>query len=190
MNDSAPVTRRHPVPYGIVPGLLLLAATAGAAADPDLQAGNIGQFLGPAIGLGMTWLRDDAAGRPPWLENTASTLIATDALKFAFADTPLGTRPDGGSHSFPSGHTAAACSGAFFVAERYGWGSSVPTLLLAAFTGYSRVDEHQHFTRDVLAGCAVAYGSARYWVVPQEKKVSIVPLAGHRALAIAFGYRY
>lgn len=178
----------------IAAGAIALVPAPGLAAgngnDPDLRFGDIAQIAIPAFGLGMTWVRDDAPGRKQWLESTASNFMATQALKYAFADTAWGTRPNGGPHSFPSGHTSSACSGASFLAHRYGWNYGGPALALAAVTGYSRVDERMHHARDVIAGCALAYGLSRAWVTPRDEPVTVFPVVGNDEVGLAFEYRY
>jgi hypothetical protein len=77
--------------------------------------------------------------------------VATYALKYAInAD-----RPNGGSQSFPSGHTAAAFMGAEFIRKEFGpwWG--VPAYGAASWVGYTRVKSHNHYWRDVIGGAAL-----------------------------------
>ena len=64
-------------------------------------------------------------------------------------------RPNGGTRSFPSGHTSFSFAGAEFIRKEYGWGWGTPALLVAGFVGWSRVQADQHYTRDVLAGAAI-----------------------------------
>lgn len=59
-------------------------------------------------------------------------------------------RPSGGSMSFPSGHTAAAFSGAIFLSIRYGWKYFMISVPLAFFVGWSRIYGNAHWPSDVI----------------------------------------
>lgn len=65
---------------------------------------------------------------------------------------PIASGPDG---TFPSGHTAAAFWAASVIHSSLGdeWG--IPAYAVAALTGLSRLDVHQHWTSDVLAGAGI-----------------------------------
>jgi len=78
------------------------------------------------------------------------------------------TRPNGGHQSFPSGHTASAFAGAAFLQRRYGWKVGVPACFAATFVGYSRVESHNHYTSDVVAGAAIAIGANLIFAHPRS----------------------
>jgi hypothetical protein len=48
-----------------------------------------------------------------------------------------------------------AFAGAEFIRKQYGWGWGAPSYLAASYVGWSRVETHNHWTRDVLAGAAI-----------------------------------
>src|SRR5258707_34655 len=106
---TMPITRRQPGMRQAACALLFIAsavsATASAAQDADLLAGDVIQYAVPLAALGVTWHYDDSEGRWQLLKSYGTTVLATYALKDAFNHSSWGTRPDGGSHSFPSGHT-------------------------------------------------------------------------------------
>src|SRR5262249_36325565 len=77
--------------------------------------------------------------------------LATEVLKGAVNE----RRPNGGAHSFPSGHTSFAFTGAEFIRKEYGWGWGAPAYLAAGFVGWSRVEAQAHHTHDVLAGAVI-----------------------------------
>ena len=165
--------------------LLALGPAAAHAAgqhgsDQTVEtAGDAMQFGVPLIALGLTFLLDDAscdaeqlaaagpyAGRlgldSGWLHMNGSprhdlmlaigrTELATYTLKYSVDE----QRPNGGGQSFPSGHTSVAFAGAEFIRKEYGWGYGVPAYLAASFVGWSRVESHNHWTHDVLAGAAI-----------------------------------
>jgi hypothetical protein len=77
--------------------------------------------------------------------------VTTRALKLAVN----AERPDGGKHSFPSGHTSMAFVGAEFIRKELGWAWGAPAWLAASFVGWSRIESKRHYTHDVLAGAAI-----------------------------------
>ena len=170
---------------------MLLALPALAASDPDRQAADTAQWLMPVAALATTYWRDDREGRWQFFESLGTTVVATEALKKAFNSTSWGRRPNGGENSFPSGHTSSTCGAGFFLQRRYGWALGAPALGVAAFTGYTRVDERAHHWRDVIAGCALAWGSARYFVDRQRSgQLELQPELGARSASMSFRWRY
>lgn len=144
------------------------------------KSGDLLQVGLPLVALGLTFLLDEpdhpdqatseARWRPDgpgWSDDyalhmtgsprhdlalaVARTELATYSLKYAI-NAP---RPNGGSNSFPSGHTSIAFTGAEFIRKEYGWGWGVPAYLAAGFVGWSRVASNTHYTRDVVAGAAL-----------------------------------
>ncbi len=68
---------------------------------------------------------------------------------------------EGGSPSFPSGHTADAFALATSVSLAYPkWYVIIPTYTWACAVGYSRMDLGVHYPSDVLAGAIIGAGSA------------------------------
>ncbi len=154
------------------------------------KAGDVLQYAIPAAGLLATWLlepRPEAGNgqgshwalmggspRHDLLLAIGRSWAATSALKYSVDE----TRPDGGSHSFPSGHTSLAFTGAEFIRKEYGWGWGAPAYVAASFVGWSRVEAHRHYTRDVLAGAAIGIlANHDFW----RRKTS----AGYASLAPA-----
>ncbi len=101
----------------------------------------------------------------------------TQAIKFATQR----TRPDGTSHSFPSGHSAAAFATATVLQSELGWKAAIPAYAAATWVATSRVQMERHYVSDVIAGATVGIlagrsvtigrGSARFSVQP-------MPVAG------------
>lgn len=169
----------------VIAALAVLALDAQAAGitqelhdDQDLAAGDIIQVLNPLIALGATLYFGDYQGSKQYAYDFAATFAATEVLKYAFDGTRWGERPNGGSQSFPSGHTSSACSAAAFVSDRYGWQYSLPLYGSALFTAYSRVDEHYHHWRDVIGGCVLAYGFSKLITMPyqHDRSLSLMPM--------------
>ena len=74
--------------------------------------------------------------------------IATVGLKQAIGR----TRPDGGSGSFPSGHSSTSYAAAAVVYSHFGAKWGIPAYALATYVGVSRLQENRHYPSDVLAG--------------------------------------
>ena len=77
--------------------------------------------------------------------------LITSSLKMAVGR----TRPSGGTHSFPSGHTSSAFAGASMLDDNFGGAIGVSAYGLAGLTGYSRIESGAHYPSDVLAGAAI-----------------------------------
>ena len=72
------------------------------------------------------------------------------------------TRPYGGDHSFPSGHTATSFMTATMLHKEYGWKNpwfSIGGYTVAAVTGVSRIMNNAHWMSDVVTGAAIGIGS-------------------------------
>jgi membrane-associated phospholipid phosphatase len=137
-----------------IPTLLVLATLASARevpADTVETLGTVGSIALPAAGLAVAAAHADGRGVLQLAEAYGSAMAVVYILK------PLvdRQRPDGGSQSFPSGHTASAFAGAAFLERRYGWKYGVPAYAVATFVGWSRVEAKRHWTSDVVAGGAI-----------------------------------
>jgi membrane-associated phospholipid phosphatase len=110
----------------------------------------------------LTLHHHDTQGMAQLAKSLCVTVGVTLALKYTIPE----TRPNGGEHSFPSGHTSVTFSSAEFLRKRYGWKWGVPAYAVAAFVGYSRIEAHQHYTHDVLAGAAVGLISSALFSRP------------------------
>ena len=150
-----------------------LPQQAKAASDIEI-AGDWIQILIPSVAYGTTLYLDDTEGEMQMYKSFATNLGLTYALKIGVNR----TRPNGGNHSFPSGHTSAAFQGASFIHARYGCKYAIPAYIGASFVGYSRVYADKHFTSDVLAGAAIGTISSFYFATPY-KGINITPTANN-----------
>jgi len=142
----------------------MAASAAQADAERIEQAGDVLQLALPAAAWGLTVQRGDSRGRGMLYRSFASTLAATYALKY----TVHAPRPESqATNAFPSGHTAAAFSGASFIQRRYGWSLGTPAYALAGFVGYSRVRADAHYVRDVVAGAGLATALSYIFTDPE-----------------------
>jgi membrane-associated phospholipid phosphatase len=104
----------------------------------------------------------------------------TEALRYTInRDRPFKTYPDitkksdGGSPSFPSGHTSGAFAVATSMSLSYPkWYIIVPSYAWAGTVGFSRMDLGVHYPSDVLAGAIVGAGSA--WLTCYINKKLII----------------
>lgn len=169
----------------LVPTLVLAACLAPAspahAGDGVRHAGDVGQIALPAAAVLATALHHDGEGSREFVRAFLSTMAVVYGLK-ATVDR---RRPDGGLHSFPSGHTASAFAGAAFLERRYGWRYGGPAYGAAAFVGYSRVEARRHFTSDVLVGGALGIG-ANILFTKRHRNVTLVPMPGGVGVAIVW----
>ena len=111
-----------------------------SGADGIQTAGDVLQFVLPATAGGLTLGYRDGQGALQLGESLAVTLGVTYALKYSIDE----RRPNGGSQSFPSGHSSISFSAAEFMRKRYGWEYGVPAYATASFVAYSRVESREH----------------------------------------------
>lgn len=162
---------KYMIKWIIVLASCLLMINVSNASDTIEDAGDILEVLIPASAAFGTVVHNDLAGVRQLACVGLTTLITVEGLKYNVDR----ERPNGHDHSFPSGHTAAAFAGAGFLQMRYGWWYGVPAYALAAFTGYSRVESHNHWTSDVLAGAAIGIGANLIFTSKYAESVSISP---------------
>ena len=147
---------RHAVVGVVVLVLGLVATPIHSSAQPRGYA-DVGQVAIPLVGLAASAVLRDRGGVRDLFESMAVTIVVSHGLKRLIdAD-----RPNGGNHSFPSAHTAAAFTGSAFLWRRHGWKAGLPATFAAAAVGSSRVQSRDHRWIDVVAGAAVGVISAR-----------------------------
>ena len=163
MSKSLERTRRTP-PVLLV-SILFLSTVLVARADDGIEtAGDILQFVLPGTAAGLTLLHWDGQGAVQFGESAGVTLGVTYGLKYAVNE----TRPNGGSHSFPSGHTSISFCSAEFMRKRYGWEYGIPAYALASFVAYSRVEAGEHYPHDVIAGAGIGIASSFIFTRPYK----------------------
>ena len=165
--------------------ILLLLTLVGApvqAASTIESAGDAIQIALPMAAAGLTLYRWDTTGGVQLVESAVLSTGATYALKY----TVNATRPNGGSHSFPSGHASISFMSAEYLRNRYGWEYGVPAYALASFVAYSRVYADQHYARDVVAGAAIGIASSYIFTSP-IKGMTVQPTvdAGYYGLKLS-----
>jgi hypothetical protein len=162
---------------------------AYAGENPDVtDAGDVMQFLLPALAGGSTLIAGapdgslwDREGTWQFAKSFGSTMATVQALKQVTGKRrPNSTNRD----SFPSGHAAAAFSGASFIGTRYGWKWGIPAYAAAIFTAYSRVQADAHFADDVTAGASVALMYNWLFVTPQSDTVTLMPMISDKVVGL------
>ena len=126
------------------------------------KASKIGDYAGQVVpniayagGQVIAWQLGHARGSERAQLMTVATLEAvavTSVLKYIIRE----RRPNGGDRlSFPSGHSTTVFAFAAIVGAEHGWAYGVPAYALAAFSGWSRINDNMHYLHDVLAGATV-----------------------------------
>lgn len=123
------------------------------------KAGDILQFAIPLAGYASTFVWDDPHGRMQLYKSVAVDLLVVHGLKNLVDK----KRPNGGSQSFPSGHTSIAFVGATFIQTQYGFKYAIPAYIAATFVGYSRVESDHHDVTDVVAAALIGMGITFYF---------------------------
>ncbi len=165
-------------------GLLTSPQACGSGLE---DAAGVLRVALPLYAGAWAWRQDDDEGLRQWAGSTAVTLGTTYALKELIDK----ERPDGsGDDALPSGHAAAAFSGAAFLQRRYGTRVAWPAWGLASCTAWSRVQTDDHDTVDVAAGAVVAIASAWWLASPRERTVTIHPRFEEDGVGVAFHARF
>ena len=174
-------------------GLTVLSLFFKDAIQDDLQkkiaekrplksSSKIGDFLGQstpniayAIFMGGDYLfnKDE--------KSLDRVILMTKATLYSGAITDISKRivnekrPNGSTYSFPSGHatTAFAFSSVVMMEHSLPWG--IAANAMAAFVGFSRMNDNAHYLQDVLAGATIGtmYGVGLYYAQKkrEEKKL-------------------
>jgi membrane-associated phospholipid phosphatase len=136
------------------------------------------------------WAIASAAGSERHAETGRDLLraqIAVASWTYAIKLAANRTRPNGESHSFPSGHASASFATAMVLQDHYGWKVGLPAFLAAGYTAASRVVDNQHWTSDVVFGAAVGVVCARTVTIKfRESRVSIAPVVTRRNAGLIF----
>ena len=131
--------------------------------DDIVVAGDVLQIMVPAAGLFAAWMHDDWEGAKQVAYSTIVSATIVEGLK---KSTERQRPNELGTSSFPSGHTAAAFSGAAFLQSRYGSTWGIPAYVAATFVAYSRVHGKRHHVDDVMASAGISILVNQYFVSP------------------------
>ena len=107
----------------------------------------------------------------------------THAIKFSAHR----TRPDGTTHSFPSGHTSSLFATATVLQRDLGWRVGAPAYAIAAWVGVSRIENRRHYLSDVLAGATIGILAGRSVTVGSgAARFAIAPMAANGGVGVSF----
>lgn len=135
------------------------------------DVGHYTQIGLPLTALGISIAKGDKAGSFQLLKSFTLETIVVQTMK----RTINRKRPNGKSHSFPSGHTAVSFMSSTYLWKRYGWEYGVPATVLAAFVGYSRfgIEDPVHHFSDVFVGSLIGIGSSLLFTKTYESDVNV-----------------
>ena len=148
-------------------------------------AGDVLQIVLPAFSLGQTIYMRDKTGALQFGESLALSMGVTYGLKYTVVE----TRPNGGSHSFPSGHSVASFTAAEYTRKRYGWAWGIPMYVAASFVAYSRVESRQHHPQDVAVGAGIGIASSFLFTRPFAG-FNVQPTVGKKSAGITVSKQF
>lgn len=120
------------------------------------KIGDIVQIIIPTVAIGMALNEKEYYNLFKMSANILFTQLIVESLKrLTQVERPNYVNGDK-KHSFPSGHTAAAFSGAAFIHFNYSYKKALPFYGLASFVAFSRVYNNKHSIVDVTAGATIA----------------------------------
>jgi membrane-associated phospholipid phosphatase len=163
---------------------------AARDANDSLPGGAVygSQYLQVPLAIGW-WAIASAAGSARHAETGRDLLraqIAVFSWTYAIKLATDRTRPNGDSHSFPSGHASTSFATAMVLEDHYGWKVGLPAFLVASYTAASRVVANDHWTSDVVFGAALGMASARTVTIKfRESRLAVAPVvAGKRGAVV------
>ncbi len=150
--------------YPLVLMFLTVVTAQAVASSAIATSGDILQFVLPATAATLTLAYKDKPGAIQLGESILLSQGVTYGLKYGLNE----TRPNGGNYSMPSGHTSISFMAAEFMRKRYGWWYGVPSYAAASWVAYSRVESHNHWPKDVVAGAGIGIVSSYIFTRPYK----------------------
>ena len=158
---------------------------AGQAGSLE-TSGDVLRLALPAAAFGKALLEEDTEGQKQFLLGFGTNVVTTLALKSAIHKARPNREDD---ESFPSGHASVAFQAASFLERRYGWAYGAPAYLTAAWVGYTRVEEDEHYWSDVVSGAAIGIISSYIFTEPLPG-VTVAPQAAADSVGINVSARW
>ena len=144
--------------------------------------GDYNQFTVPLFSLGLSLYNKDYKS----IELLAKSYISTQGITHITKKLVKSERPNGGNHSFPSGHTSSAFTGVNFLYKHYGKAYAIPAFLLASSVGHSRIKGKYHYLADVLAGALLSIGMDELFY--RNMKISPLMVKNYQGLRINYAF--
>jgi membrane-associated phospholipid phosphatase len=139
-----------------------VALAAPARADGLDTAGDVLKYALPGAAAVCAWQQDRLGS---YATGFGIMALTVEGLKYGLGDSRINERPNGESEGFPSGHTAAAASGAADLSLHCAPGNrwvAAGTGAAVVLVGASRIDTDEHDLVQVLAGAAIGYFSTGF----------------------------
>ena len=158
-----------------------------AAFDSGNLVGSVGFQLGGAIAAYTAGrLTHSPRATTVGLDLMQAQIVA-QATTFAIKYAVQRTRPDGGTYSFPSGHTSIAFASAAVLEHHFGWKVAIPAYAAASYVAVARIENHRHYLSDVTFGAALGILSARTVTIGRGgSRFGVTPLAAPSGGGVAF----
>lgn len=176
------------------PELTEMWGTSGFA-DGAFEFGDgMGSALYPLLASGLS-LSIGSLGHFHRMETFGSDLFRSQMINGVLTLGMKGLinrrRPNGGSHSYPSGHTSTAFATAGVIGHHFGLYAGIPAHIAAAYVGFSRLQENRHYLSDIVAGSII--GSYTAYKVTHRKseqsKFEILPTVGNNSIGAQLNIR-
>lgn len=107
--------------------------------------------------------------------------VITSTLKVAVGR----ERPNGGEHSFPSGHTSATFASAAVLNGHFGWKVGVPGYAIAGLVGWTRIRDRSHWVSDAVFGAAIGLAAGRTVTAGHRARTwTVVPTSSPTRVAV------
>ena len=135
---------------------ILFLQQKSATARSVREIGDALRVIIPAYAFGLSMNEEGYDGAKQFGASILSSQITVEALKKITHKKRPDYKEGDKMDSFPSGHAAAAFSGATFIHKRYGLKRAILPYLGATFVAYSRVESDRHHVSDVVGGAVVA----------------------------------
>ena len=157
-------------------GAFALAVHPGdrTVAEKTQASPGLEEFLDPGEPLGSGFLHGGGAfavyllgrfSRQPRTAMVGADLVRAQVVEGALTQSIKAVaprdRPDGGHHSFPSGHSAASFATAKVLQDHFGWKAGLPAYGLATYVAAARLSENHHFLSDVIFGAGIGIIAGR-----------------------------
>lgn len=161
----------------------------------DLSGQGLPNALYAGGMIAASYFGADMAGKyaQNMIATTAEAVLITTVAKYIIRE----ERPDSARReSFPSGHTTSAFAFASVVGVEHGWRWGVPAYALAAFAGWSRINDNKHYLHDVLAGATVGISTGLGIYYARERRANggaeyrILPLPLEEGGGVLFEARF
>lgn len=150
--------------YNIIEAKQEVIENNGSTERKIKVSGDVLQVFIPTIAMALSIYTDDEQAQTQFIKSAVSTFSITHALKHGLNK----ARPNGGTRSFPSGHTSSAFQGAAFIHKKQGLVFATPAYLGAGYVAFTRVNTKRHFVSDVIAGALI--GTLESFRLVKDKK--------------------